>query len=49
LPCQKQSAVFHDRNLVIETNRRSMLSQRTANSVLTDCLNPGGRPSCQWR
>jgi hypothetical protein len=43
LPGQKESAVVHDRNLAIETTRRTMNSQRTANSVLTVCLTSGGR------
>jgi len=41
LPGEKNSAVVHDRNLAIGTTRRTMNSQRTANSVLTRCLSPG--------
>jgi hypothetical protein len=40
---QKESAVVHDRNIAIESNRRTMDFQWTANSVLTGCLSPGGR------
>jgi hypothetical protein len=39
----KETAVFHNRNLEAETNRRTMNFQRTANCVLTVCLNRGGR------
>src|ERR1035438_8450929 len=39
----KETAVFHDRHLAIETNGRTMDFQRTANSVLTVCLSPGGK------
>ena len=42
MPSQKKSTV-HDRNVAIETTRRTMNSQRTANSVLTVCLTSGGR------
>ena len=44
---EKETAVFHDRNLEVETNRRTMNFQRTANGVLTVCLNRGGRR--MWR
>src|SRR6266702_4004481 len=40
---EKETAVFHDRNFAVETNRRTMNFQRTANCVLTVCLSPGGR------
>src|SRR5579863_7758834 len=43
LPGQKKSTVVHDRNFAIEATRRTMNSQRTANSVLTVCLTSGGR------
>jgi hypothetical protein len=43
LPGQKKSTVVHDRNFAIEAIRRTMNSQRTANSVLTVCLTSGGR------
>jgi hypothetical protein len=43
LPGQKNSTVVHDRNFAIEAARRTMNSQRTANSVLTVCLTSGGR------
>ncbi len=43
VPGQKESAVVHHRNLAIATTRRTMIFQRTANSVLTFCLSPGGR------
>jgi hypothetical protein len=43
LQAEKQTAVFHDRNLELEANRRTMNFQRTANSVLTVCLNRGGK------
>src|SRR3977135_3102911 len=42
MPSQKKSSV-HDRNFAIETTRRTMNFQRTANSVLTVCLTSGGR------
>ena len=42
MPSQKKSTV-HDRNVAIETTRRTMNSQRTANSVLIVCLTSGGR------
>jgi hypothetical protein len=44
-PGEKKSVVFHDCNLAIETNRRTMDFQRTANSVLTVCLTPGAHPN----
>jgi ribosomal protein L32 len=40
MPSQKESTV-HDRNFAIETTRRTMNFQRTANSVLTVCLTSG--------
>src|SRR5438132_10822899 len=40
---EKETAVVHDRNFAVETNRRTMNFQRTANCVLTVCLSPGGR------
>src|SRR5439155_21535591 len=40
---EKETAVVHDRNFAVETNRRTMNFQRTANCVLTACLSPGGR------
>jgi hypothetical protein len=40
---EKETAVFHDRNFVVGTNRRTMNFQRTANCVLTVCLSRGGR------
>src|SRR5215469_16966112 len=43
LHSDKESAVFHDRNLETETNRRTMNFQGTAHSVLTVCLTSGGR------
>ena len=43
LPGEKQTAVFHDRNFAVGTNRRTMNFQRTANCVLTVCLSRGGR------
>ena len=43
LPSQKKSTVVHDCNFAIETTRRTMNFQRTANSVLTVCLTSGGR------
>ena len=43
VPGQKKSTVVHDRNCAIEATRRTMNSQRTANSVLTVCLTSGGR------
>ena len=43
LPGEKETAVFHDRNFAIGTNRRTMNFQRTANCVLTVCLSRGGR------
>ncbi|HKE28361.1 MAG TPA: hypothetical protein VKB88_38695 [Bryobacteraceae bacterium] len=45
---EKEAAVFHDRNFVVGTNRRTMNFQRTANCVLTVCLSRGGRRP-QWR
>jgi len=41
----KKSAVVHDRNSVVVTNRRTMDFQRTASCVLTVCLSRGGRRS----
>jgi len=52
LPSQKKSTVVHDRNCAIEATRRTMNPQRTANSVLTVCLTPGGRSTMRnylWR
>ena len=43
LQSEKETAVVHDRNFAVETNRRTMNFQRTANCVLTVCLSPGGR------
>lgn len=43
LPSQEKSTVVHDRNFAIEATRRTMNSQRTANSVLTFCLTSGDR------
>jgi len=43
LPGEKETAVFHDRNFAVETNRRTMNFQRTANCVLTVCLSRGGK------
>jgi len=43
LPGQEESTVVRDRNFAIEATRRTMNSQRTANSVLTVCLTSGGR------
>jgi hypothetical protein len=43
LPGQKKSAVVHNRNFAIEATRRTMNSQRTANSILTVCLTSGGK------
>src|SRR6266852_6677029 len=43
---EKETAVVHDRNSAVETNRRTMNFQRTANCVLTVCLSPGGRFRC---
>jgi hypothetical protein len=40
---EKETAVVHDRNFAVETNRRTMNFQRTANCVLTVCLSSGGR------
>ncbi len=48
MPSQKKSTV-HDRNFAIETTRRTMNFQRTANSVLTVCLTSGGRFSSSLR
>jgi len=45
LPGQKQSSVVHDRNFAIKPTRRTMNSQRTANSVLTLCLSRGDNRS----
>lgn len=42
-PSQKKSTVVHDRNFAIEATRRTINIQRTAYSVLTVCLTPGGR------
>ena len=36
---EKETAVVHDRNFAVETNRRTMNFQRTANCVLTVCLS----------
>src|ERR1700730_12413130 len=47
MPSQKKSTV-HDRNFAIETTRRTMNFQRTANSVLTVCLTSVGRFTI-WR
>lgn len=44
LPGEKETAVFHDRNVAVGTNRRTMNIQRTANCVLTVCLSRGGNP-----
>ena len=44
LPGEKETAVFHDRNFAVGTNRRTMNFQRTANCVLTVCLSRGGKP-----
>src|SRR5205807_6884809 len=46
---EKETAVVHDRNFAVETNRRTMNFQRTANCVLTVCLSPGGRFRCGHR
>ena len=46
LPGQKKSTVVHERNCAIEATRRTMNSQRTANSVLTVCFTSGGRFKC---
>ena len=43
LPGEKETAVFHDRNFAVGTNRRTINVQRTANSVLTVCLSRGGK------
>ena len=43
LPSKKEPAVVHNRNFAIEATRRTMNSQRTADSVLTVCLTSGGR------
>jgi len=43
---EKETAVVHDRHFVVETNRRTMNFQRTANCVLTVCLSSGGRFNC---
>ena len=43
LPGEKETAVFHDRNFAVGTNRRTMDFQRTANCVLTVCLSRGGK------
>jgi len=43
LPGEKETAVFHDRNFAVGTNRRTMNFQRTANCVLTVCLSRGGK------
>ena len=45
LPGEKETAVFHDRNFAVGTNRRTMNFQRTANCVLTVCLSRGGKPT----
>src|SRR5438876_10992391 len=47
LQSEKETAVVHDRNVVVETNRRTMNFQRAAECVLTSCLSPGGRFT-QW-
>src|SRR5215831_1442791 len=41
LQSQKESAVEHGLNFGIGRSRRTMNSQRTANSRLTDCLSLG--------
>lgn len=43
LPGEKETAVFHDRNFAVESNRRTTNFQRTANCVLTVCLSRGGK------
>src|SRR5947208_10964098 len=43
LQSEKESAVVHDRHFAVETDRRTMNLQRTANCVLTVCLSPGGK------
>src|SRR5439155_7811705 len=43
LQSEKETAVVHDRNFAVETNRRTMNFQRAAECVLTGCLSPGGR------
>ena len=43
LQSEKETAVVHDRNFAIETNRRTMNFQRAAECVLTGCLSGGGR------
>jgi hypothetical protein len=40
---EKETTVFHDRDFAVETTRRTMIFQRTANCVLTVCLSRGGR------
>ncbi|HEV2581171.1 MAG TPA: hypothetical protein VGT44_10005 [Ktedonobacteraceae bacterium] len=46
---EKETVVFHDRNIAVETNRRTMNFQRTANCVLTVCLSRGGRRNAEFR
>ncbi|HZP24707.1 MAG TPA: hypothetical protein VFB04_14765, partial [Terriglobales bacterium] len=40
---EKETVVFHDRNIAVGTDRRTMNFQGTANSVLIVCLSRGGR------
>src|SRR5439155_2838788 len=47
LQSKKESVVVHDRHFAVETDRRTMNLQRTANCVLTVCLSPGGK-SILW-
>jgi len=46
---EKETAVVHDRNFGVETERRTMNFQRTANCVLTICLSRGGRSMLGWK
>ena len=40
---KKETAVVHDRHIAVETTRRTMNFQWTADCVLTVCLTSGGR------
>src|SRR5207247_3747657 len=46
---EKETAVVHNRNSAVETNRRTMNFQRTANCVLTVCLSPGAGSRLVYR